>query len=311
MRLFVAKVFAACALMLSVSAAHSACALSSATHPQGVVGLQLFYPDDPRSWLWADDLGVTWLRIELRHDWIEPFPGQFDASYADRVFALAAFHPQRIMLLFNHAAAWMLQEPELFPARAAAAMAWIVARYGARIDAYEIYNEINLSGYGWTNVWGTPQDSAAAYAKTLAAVSGAIRERDKTAFVISSGLSPSGDPETYARHIVRLTPPNCYDALGLHFYGQQGRFAAVLNNAATLFKEEKRPNKPIWNTEFGTTENAQRASLLASLAVEKSLLPISFFFTERDFGIFTDSYGLRNKDGSAKPDYELFKRLMR
>lgn len=312
MRFFVAKVFAACALMLSVSVAYSACALSSATHPQGVVGLQLFHADDPRSWSWADDLGVSFVRLEIRHDWIEPFPGQFDASYVDRVFAIAAKHSQRVMVLFNHSSQkWMQDEPDLFPARAAAAMAWVVARYGARIDAYELYNEINLPGYGWTNVWGSHEESAAAYAKTLAAVSKEIRVRDRKAFVISAGLSPSNSPEIYARSIVRLTPPDCFDALGLHFYGQSGRFAAVLNNVATLFKEEQKPLKPVWNTEFGTADNAQRASLLNSLLVEKALLPISFFFSERDLGRFTDTYGLRNKDGSAKPEYSQFKSLTR
>lgn len=310
MRFYVAKTILACAFLLGASMANSACALSTAQHPQGAIGLQLFYPDDPRSWSWADDLGVSWVRLEIRHDWIEPFPGQFDSSYADRVFAFAASHSQRVMVLFNHSSQkWMLNEPDLFPARAAAAMAWVVARYGARIDAYEIYNEVNIQGFGWTNIWGSHEGSASAYAKTLAAVSSAIRKQTREAFVISSGLSPSGDPESYARNIVRLTPSDCYDGLGLHFYGQSGRFAAVLNNVSTLFKEEQKPLKPVWNSEFGEDNNARRIPLLKALLVEKALLPVSFFFAERDLGRFTETYGLRNADGSAKPDYEFFKKL--
>lgn len=85
---------------------HASCALSTEPHPRSVVGLQLFYPDDAQSWAWAQDLNVPWLRLELRWDWIEPYQGQFDFSYTDRVMALANVHGAKVMVLFNHAPAW-------------------------------------------------------------------------------------------------------------------------------------------------------------------------------------------------------------
>ena len=244
LRAFVAVTILCCATLV-----RAACALSTEPHPHGVIGLQLFYPDDSRSWAWADDLHLAWLRIEVRWDWIEPRRDQFDASYVERVMALARLHPQKIMLLFNHPPRWVESEPDSLPTRAAMAAAWFAKRYGSRVSAYEFFNEPNLPGYGWPDLWSTAQGSATAYARTLAAASYAIRATDKKAFVVSAGLSPQNEPESYARIVLRLTPPDCYDAFGLHPYGQQGRFAAVQGNVAALFQQENRPGKPAWFTE--------------------------------------------------------------
>lgn len=288
--------------------AHSACQLSTEPHPNGVVGLQLFYPDDPRSWQWADELNVPWLRIELRWDWIEPYQGRFDAAYSDRVMALASAHRQKLMVLFNHVPAWA-RDPDRLPGHTAAAIRWLVTRYGRRVQAWEIINEPNLPGYGWFRM-ESQQKSATVYARTLAAASNAIRELDKKAIVVSGGLSPQADPETYAIWIVRLTPLACFDALGLHPYGQQGRFAAVKKNADTLLAQEHTLPKPIWFTEYGTDQDSQRPEIIEALKREKSAVPITFFFAERDFGgWFTESYGLRTKGGEPKAGYNAFKLL--
>lgn len=305
------KFLAALALYCCAAAGHAACALSTEPQPRAVVGLQLFHADDPRSWAWADDLNVPWLRIELRWDWIEPYPGQWDAAYADRVMALASSHrPRKLMVLFNHAPAWAVLEQDLLPERAVAALSFAVQRYGAQVHAWEIFNEPNLPGYGWPEVGESLPESAALYALTLSAAGSAIRALDAKAFVVSAGLSPQGDPEGFARWMVRLTPSACYDALGLHPYGQQGRFAIVQRNVATLLEQEQRPPKPVWFTEYGTDRDDERAQLLSALASERSTSPITFFFTERDFGEWgIGSYGLRRSDGTAKPDYFAFKRL--
>ncbi len=287
----------------------AACALSLAQHPRAGIGLQLFYADQAESWEWADDLGVEWLRIEIRWDWIEPYPGQYDTSYADRVMALAHAHRQRIMVLFNHVPQWAAEQSDLLPRRASAAMAWFVRRYGARISAFEIFNEPNLPGYGWPALGGSTEESATIYAHTLSAAARAIRKVDKQAFIVSAGLSPQGDPESYFRVIARTTPSDCYDSVGLHPYGSQGQFANVRRNLAMLLAQEQLLPKPIWFTEYGTADDPQRAALLNALVTDKESGAITFFFTERDLGTFTETYGLRRKDGAAKSDYYLFRQL--
>lgn len=304
------KFLAAFVILCSATLTHAACSLSPLPHPRGVIGLQLFYADDPRSWNWADDLAVSWLRIELRWDWIEPHPGQYDWTYVDTVMTLASAHPQKIMVLFNHPPRWATQDINALPTSAAATLAHLVQRHDQRVLAWEIFNEPNLPGFGWPKIGQSVQESAAVYASTLSAAAVAIRELDKKAFIISAGLSPQNDPESYARWLVKLTPPACYDAIGLHPYGQQGRFSAVQNNVVALLEQENRPQKPVWFTEYGTDNNRMRHELLQRLGEEARNAPITFFFTERDIGRFTDTYGLRRKDGSPKLDYASFKRLL-
>ena len=311
MRTKLASLAMVCISSIAHTRVHADCALSPQPHPQGVVGLQLSVPDDPRSWEWADDLGVQWLRIELRWDWIEPNVGQFNVSYVDKVFAFAGKHPQKLMVLFNHAPTWAVRDLDNFPDHAATALAWLATRHGARVSAWEIFNEPNLPGYGWPELWRSPQTSATAYAKTLTSTSSALRAIDTQALVVSAGLSPQHDPETYARWLVRMTPPACYDAFGLHPYGQQGRFEAVQANAATLFAQEQRPRKPVWFTEYGSDQNSQRPELIQALKRDKYSSPITFFFNERDIGRFTNTYGLRRKDGEAKADYAALKLLVK
>lgn len=295
--------------LLLCSGAGAECALSPAPHPDKALGLQLFYPDQKTSWEAADDLGVDWIRLEVRWDWYQPTATQYDSSYIDRVMALAGEHRQRILFLFNHPPRWSLSSPALFPARAAAALQWLVRRHGARISAYEVFNEPNISGYGWESGGQSVNDSATLYARTLAAAGSAIRELDQRAFVIAGGLSPQGDPEKYLRLIVRQTPPNCYDGVAGHPYGFNGRFAEVRRNVATVLEQESRPPKPLWLTEYGGTDNDHRAMLLESLATDRMHSPITIWFTEKDIGRYTDTYGLMTRDGQPKSDYFLFKRL--
>lgn len=311
MRLY-AAIAIALVLLLGASA-HGTCALSTASQPQGVVGLQIFYPDRPQAWADAQDLGITWARVELRWDKFNPEPNLFDQEYTDTVFALAATQPNiRLLVLMNHAPLWTQSEPNLFPDRAAAAATWLIRRYGNQVAAMEVFNEPNLGGqFGWPALWGSGEESARAYAKTLTAVSSAVRVHNKSVLIVSAGLSPAHDPENYARWLIRWTPSECYDGLGVHTYGQSGHFANIARNAGLLFAQEHVNNKALWVTEHGTQNNSERAALLASLAIEKSAMPIVFWFCDRDIHRFTDTYGLRQYDGTKKEaDYNEFKRVV-
>jgi hypothetical protein len=304
------KVFVNVCLLLCSTLTYAACALSTEPHPVGKIGIQILYPDREEGWMDADDLGVSWIRVELRWDWLQTASnGEFESSYADKVFALAARHPQKILLLLNHAPKWAQSDSNLLPERSATVAKWLINRYGDRIHALEVFNEPNISGFGWPNVWATSSDSAIAYAKTLTAVSSAIRNINRKIFIISAGLSPQENTESFARVIVRNTPTNCMDGFGMHPYHQSGRFAVIQRNAVMLFQQETGQSKPVWFTEFGTDSDADRGAILASLALEKSVAPITIWFNDRDIGRFSDTYGLRKFDGTKKTDFNAFKQL--
>ena len=87
------------------------------------------------------------MRVEVRWDSFNRSPGDFDATNPARVFALASAHPKmRLMVLFNHAPQFAIDEPGRFADHAAAAASWLIRRYGKQIAAVEVFNEPNLPG---------------------------------------------------------------------------------------------------------------------------------------------------------------------
>ncbi|RMF80459.1 MAG: hypothetical protein D6737_07960 [Chloroflexi bacterium] len=69
----------------------------------------------------------------------------------------------------------------------------IAERYRGRIDAYQIWNEPNLS-----REWGGRVPNAVEYVALLAACSEAIRAADPQAILISAGLAPTGNMDATA-----------------------------------------------------------------------------------------------------------------
>ncbi|QQG36116.1 MAG: hypothetical protein HYS17_11595 [Micavibrio aeruginosavorus] len=297
-------------MILFNAKAYAACALSPARHPSGIVGLQLFHPQDARSWEWARDLDVEWVRIEIRWDFLEPEPGKIDEQYYSNVVSYAG--NQKIMLLFNHAPRWAVERDDGFPEYAARAVSAIAAQAGENIKAWEIFNEPNLPGFGWPAWEGNEERSALQYARTFSAVSASIREHNKQAFIVTAGLSPDGnDPENFLRLVVRDIPASCYDAIGIHPYGRQGQLQKIQDNIKTVMNEEGLPQKPIWFTEFGTEDSGKRDAIMRQIFAESDSYPILFWFSERDLTRWGNNYGLREYDGSGKTGYNVFKTLNR
>lgn len=57
--------------------------MSTEPHPNGAIGLQLLYPDRALGWRDASELGASWIRAEVRWDWIQTGPNSaFDEKYA-------------------------------------------------------------------------------------------------------------------------------------------------------------------------------------------------------------------------------------
>jgi len=69
----------------------------------------------------------------------------------------------------------------------------LASRYAGRIDAYQIWNEPNLS-----REWGGRVPDAGGYVALLAACSTAIRAADPEAIIISAGLAPTGNNDASA-----------------------------------------------------------------------------------------------------------------
>ena len=113
-----------------------------------------------------------------------------------------------------------------------------VIRWGHRIEAYEIGNEVNLGQNGWEM-----PPNAADYAQLLCHAYTAIKEVNPDALVVSAGLAPVGritgnwngqaghngevqDERAYLQAFINAGGANCADAIGYHPMGFSADFNA-------------------------------------------------------------------------------------
>lgn len=128
----------------------------------------------------------------------------------------------------------------------------IAQHYKGLVAAYEVWNEMDISGQP-TSIFISPE----IYATLLVATSKAIKQSDAGAKVISGGLA-GGDPISYMNK-VRVTIGNlsCIDAIAYHPYGQTPPNTAVFDwlPRYTLGKSLQTMYNafglPVWITEIG------------------------------------------------------------
>lgn len=301
-------------LFLNGQAAGACQPAQSLPAEKSLLGLQLFYAEDQRSWQLADDLGIRWVRLELQWRLLEPAAGHYDWDIADRILEPAIRRKLGILALLNHPPDWV--KPAELPAAFARFASVVLDRYGSdrRADGvrtWEIFNEPNLSGYGWPSEGLDPATNAKLFAAVLAAVNQAIRNRHPQAVLVSGGLSPDGqDPEAFLRALYASGVAQCFDVLGLHPYGREGQLIKTLHNAQVFLATMHDAAKPVWFTEYGTDSNADRARLIDATFAEAPALTALFWFNERDIHRYTDRYGLVDYDYQRKPETALFQQRL-
>jgi hypothetical protein len=97
----------------------------------------------------------------------------------------------------------------------------VANRYKGRVDAYEIWNEPNLSAE-----WGGKAPSAVEYVELLRASYQAIKQADPQAMVVTAGLSPTTEisaraqPDVaFLRQMYAAGAKGTFDWLGIHAAG--------------------------------------------------------------------------------------------
>jgi hypothetical protein len=163
-----------------------------------------YNPQDHTHLSWVRQSNFTHAKQIFAWEEIQPGPDLWQWERADEVVALAESSGVRLVARLSDAPDWT------HPTAGVKDVDWhdappdnyedfgffcgeIAARYQGRIDAYQIWNEPNLS-----REWGKNAPDAAAYVDLLAACSEAIREADSNAILISAGLSPTGNMDAGA-----------------------------------------------------------------------------------------------------------------
>ncbi|HEX2111464.1 MAG TPA: cellulase family glycosylhydrolase [Gaiellaceae bacterium] len=222
------------------------------------------------------ELGVSWIRFDLKWEIVEAEEGVYDWSRYDRIVDEAQARDLRILAVLAYAPGWARpneSDSEIDPDAYAAFAAAAVRRYAPRgVRHYEVWNEPNHPGF-----WN-PEPDPAAYARLVRASYEAMKAADSDVTVLAGSLAPTGgyaEPPECAGGASRVNPipfleamyaegvQGSFDALSYHPYTGGGRpgddhpcngwhqMEGTSPSLRSAMEEAGDAEKEIWATEFG------------------------------------------------------------
>jgi hypothetical protein len=283
------------------------------------------------------DLGAKWVRLNANWSDAEPRRGVYDTNWFihyDRAVYLARAAGARIVMMSHRSPSWASgssnpDTPPRDPTDFARFMAYLASRYAGQVDAFEVWNEENISRF-----WSTGPDPAA-YTRLLQVTYLMIKQTNSAAKVVFGGLSTSD--YAFVEGAYRAGARGFFDVMAVHPYpcstnpekityegGRIARdsFPAYREVRASMLANNDR--KPIWLTEIGwsTTTNAcgvdetvQADYLTRAFRYVKQnpYVQVMLWYNARnnywdhDADTTEARYGLMRTDYSKKPSYYAFK----
>lgn len=189
-----------------------------------------------------NQLGLEWVKQQVRWDHFSTEPGQMDWSGYDAMIMFAAERELKVMLSVVGSPDWSRTyfdaNPEAAPPDDLALfvnfIGEMVDRYKGDIHAIEVWNEQNLD-----REWDTEEGvNAQRYVEMLRLTYQAIKSRDPSIIVISGALSPTGVVATDQQN------PNRYTVVDDFVYFQQMIDAGFLNYADCVGAHHNGYNMP-------------------------------------------------------------------
>ncbi len=175
----------------------------------------------------VEDAGFRWVKQEFAWREIEGAgKGAFDWSRTDRIMDQIDAHGLKVIVRLGVQPQWAGGGfPEIGPPDNlqdfADYVTAVATRYKGRIDAYQIWNEPNLS-----REWGNRPPNAAEYTEMLKVSYEAIKAVDPFPIIISAGMAPTTRNDDVARpdlfYIQEMYEAGAapyFDALGAHAPG--------------------------------------------------------------------------------------------
>jgi len=196
------------------------------------------------------DAGVSWPQVETAR-------GVYDFSLLDQYVALAEQHNVKIIYCLGNTPQWTSTDPnhvgtqELPGATAPPANVqdWqdyvntVATRYKGRIDAYEIWNEADLSGY-WTG-------SVSQMVQIVQTAYQTIKQADPAATVLSPSLV-AGNGKQYMKDFFNAGGVPYSDAVAYHLYDTQMKPEDTVGDVyEPTLAIANQFGKQIWDTEVG------------------------------------------------------------
>lgn len=297
------------------------------------------------------DTGAQWVRMNVGWRWTETAKGEYDQAMLDKVdraVALSRGAGARVVMLVDQTPQWASGKPDVrFPPSDPADLAdfygFLVARYGAQVDAWEVWNEPNHPNYWQPDPTKNP-NACGDYLQLLRAVAPVIRAGDATAPVLFGGLAWNDYPYLERCYAIDADMGDHFDAMNTHPYAMGGAAPETLRDESPAdgrldyqtflaYREVRRTMadhgdvKPVWLTEFGwstatdghplgnVTPETQADYLTRAYRVleQDAYVPVATWYnlrntyTGNDGPGWLDQLGLMKTDFSPKPSYFAFK----
>lgn len=223
------------------------------------VGIQVQYsldlnPDNQDGYFRSvrEDLGLRWVKQQVRWEDVEKEPGVYDWSKLDLVMPSAQRFGINIMMSIVTAPDWA-REPGVSTAQHGPPADYqdyvnfvlaILDRYPGQVQAIEVWNEQNLSRE-WTSLQGIRADR---YVELLRITSEAVKAVDPGIIIISGALAPTGIDDgigavndfRYMELMINAGMLNYADCVGAHHngynIGPSIRWDAVPNDPFAIFR---------------------------------------------------------------------------
>ncbi len=308
----------------TITAATAQCTRGTARVRSGILGISDPHAADPDVINLIASTGIKWVRAEFHWNVIEPVPGAgyrwstYDAMVAS--YSRKGIKVQAILTYIPDSQPRNWAKIDVAFRRFANAT---VKRYAARgVHHWEVFNEPNLTGYGWLDRDEDARMMLGAYTLLLARANRAVRDNDPEGVVIIGGIASDQrrglEAEETMKVIYGLGAKDCFDVMAFHPYGYQNRFPEARDRVDAIMAAGRDTNKPVWFNEYGWTgqaemdlklnPDAETNPMLAALGQRQSADAL-FWFAAKDYSARynTPAFGLATFDLERRPSFETFR----
>jgi hypothetical protein len=224
-------------------------------------GIHFHDPHERRNW---PNIGMgSWRLWDARVSWphLEPQKGNWTFKQLDSYVSDSKAQGMSVLLPLGLSPTWAASRPEEDSAYKKPGWAspprdlsdWsnyvekVMRRYRGRIEAYEIWNEPNLTRF---------YSGTAAQLVEMTCIAKRIRDEvDPTALIVSPAATEKEKGVQWLREFLTLGGGSCIDVIGFHFYLHAHEPPEYLVKYVRMVKEAVAAagleGLPVWNTESG------------------------------------------------------------
>jgi hypothetical protein len=311
----------------TVRAATANCKPASVTPASGIVGISDPHADDPAVARLIAETGVTWVRAEFHWSIIRSkTDGNFNWTPYDQMVKRYNRLGIKVQAILTYVPEDLPRDWTVIDAEFQKFANAAVRRYSKLgVHYWEVFNEPNLTGYGWLDRGELAEPYLGAYARLVARVNAAVRKYDPEGVVLLGGLAVSDrralSPEVTMQRLFDLGVGTCFDVFAFHPYGYQNKFGDARARADAILKAGGAQGKPVWFNEYGwTDQNAMSMQFnrtkdtnpMMAVFAQRDNAGALFWFAAKDYSGRPDApkFGLADYNLNKRPSFETFRKLV-